>query len=260
MDNYQSTQKVEKSPVVFSKEDTLGGVVSDRALVCNLGVQPILNFERTLQYSCGFDKLGFLCGFKFTSSKPVSNKTFFVVFVPKLKSSIMRQQRRGSSSWYVWEYIDPTSVNVLSQTLAMAKYGFDIDKFFQSDLFKRALPQFQKAIDTCLSGEVAAHISKLRTSDDPDDHAEMRDLERYVKSIVDSLPTLVNSDAASRSFNLGNSSNGEKKIYRTAKSYELDHFQKRKRNEEAQKMVVDFKTWLAARNAAQMKRQQKEEV
>lgn len=260
MDNYQSTQKVEKSPVVFSKEDTLGGVVSERALVCNLGVQPILNFEKTLQYSCGFDKLGFLCGFKFTSSKPVSNKTFFVVFVPKLKSSIMRQQRRGSSSWYVWEYIDSTSVNVLSQALAMTKYGFDIDKFFQSDLFKRALPQFQKAVDACLSGEVAEHLQTLRASGNPDDHTRLKELERYVKSIVDSLPTLVNPDAASRSFNLGNSGDGERKIYRAAKSYELDHFQKRKHDEEAQKMAADFKTWLAARNAAQSKSQQEKEV
>lgn len=52
----------------------------------------------------------------------------------------------------------------------------------------------------------------------------MKELERYVKSIVDSLPTLVNPDAASRSFNLGSSGDGERKIYRTAKSYELDHF------------------------------------
>ena len=259
MDNYQSNQVNKKTPVVFSKEAALGGVVSSKALVCSLGIQPILNFERTLQRSCGFDKLGFLCGFKFTSNKPVNNKTFFVVFVPKLKSSIMRQQRRGSSSWYIWEYIDPTSVNVLSQTSAMFKYGFDIDKFFQSDLFKQALPRFQKAINTCLNGEVAEHLQTLKSSELSADHARLKELERYVKSITDSLPILLNPEAAQNIFNLGNSSDGERKIYRASKSYELDHFQKRKRDEEFKKMATDFKTWLAARNAAKKQEMQSEE-
>lgn len=62
-------QAAEGNKVVkFSEEATLGGVVSEKKLVCTLGVAPVQNVERELQFACGFDKLGFLCGFKFVSS------------------------------------------------------------------------------------------------------------------------------------------------------------------------------------------------
>lgn len=235
-----------KKNVIFNQEESLGKVVSEKKLICNLGVDQILDFERRLQFSCGFDKLGFLCGFKFVSNKAdVKNKTFFVVFVPKLKSKIMRQQARGRSSWYIWEFISQTDVKVLSQTEAFNTYGFDIDLFFQSDLFKIAIPKFVKTVKTCLETQVEDHIKKLEASDD---HSKVLELQRYIRAIKDSLPTLSASENASETFNLGNSDNGEQKAYRANKSYNLDHFQRR---QQLDKLKTDFKAWLAAKNKQQ---------
>lgn len=230
--------------VVFAQEDTLGKVVSEKKLISNLGVGEILNFKRRLQFSCGFDKLGFLCGFKFVSNRAeAKNKTFLVVFVPKLKSKIMRQQVRGRSSWYIWEYINSTEVNVLSQASALSTYGFDIDLFFKSDLFKLAVPKFVKAVEECLRTQVADHMKKLESSEDG--YLEAKELVRYIRAIQDSLPTLKDSQNASGIFNLGNSSDGESKVYRANKSYELDHFQKR---QQLDQLKADFKAWLATKD------------
>ena len=244
--------------VKFSEEASLGKVVSERALVCQLGVSPIRDLERQLQFACGFDKLGFLCGFRFISSFPESRgKRFYVVFVPKLKSSIMRQQARGRSSWYVWEWNSSTDVNVLSQDATMKKFGFDIDLFFNSDLFKAAIPKFLKAIRKALDTDIPEKIEA-----DQVDALLARDLKRYMRAIEDSLKTLASGNASS-TFNLGGSADGQTKIYRASHSYELDHFQKRAREEaekakeeEAKKAKDGFLAWLAARNqkiAAQQK-------
>ena len=48
-------------------------------------------------------------------------------------------------------------------------------------------------------------------------------------------------------FNLGNSADGESKIYRANKTYELDHFDKRAEEEKAKKKN-EFLAWMAARN------------
>lgn len=242
----ESEEDIEKAEsnaqetVVFKEEASLGGVVSDKKLVCSIGVKPIQNIERELQIACGFDKLGFLCGFKFVSSfQKSAGRKFFVVFVPKLKSSIMRQQNRGRSSWYVWEWNSSTDVNVLSQPRTLEKFGFDIDKFFNSDYFKASIPKFLRVVKTALAGPIAAEIQNASSS-------LVNELKRYIRAISDSLSTLA-SGQASAAFNLGNSSDGESKIYRANSSYELDHFQQRAR-EEQQKKRNDFLAWMAARN------------
>lgn len=229
--------------IKFSEEDTLGKVVSDKKLICTLGVAPIQNIESELQYSCGFDKLGFLCGFKFISNfQNMVGKKFFVVFVPKLKSHIMRQQIRGRSSWYIWEWVNSTEVNVLSKDAALNKFGFDIDLFFASDFFKAAIPRFLKTVKKALAQDVPAKIEAAVAAG-----ANPAEFRRYVRAIEDSFSTL-DASKASTAFNLGNSSNGETKIYRANKSYALDHFSKKKAEEEKAKKKQEFLAWLAARN------------
>lgn len=229
-------------PVKFSEEAALGGVVSEKKLMCTLGVKPIQNLEKELQYSCGFDKLGFLCGFKFVSSFQGSvGKKFFVVFVPKLKSHIMRQQARGRSSWYIWEWLSSTEVNVLSKDAALKKFGFDIDLFFNSDLFKASIPRFLKIVKQSLAQDVPQKIKMAEEAG-----ANPLEFKRYVRAIEDSFSTL-DASKASSSFNLGNSSDGESKIYRANKTYELDHFDKRAEEEKAKKKN-EFLAWMAARN------------
>lgn len=229
-------------PVKFSEEVALGGVVSEKKLLCTLGVKPIQNLEKELQYSCGFDKLGFLCGFKFVSSFAGSiGKKFFVVFVPKLKSHIMRQQARGRSSWYIWEWLSSTEVNVLSKDAALKKFGFDVDLFFNSDLFKASVPRFLKTVKQSLAQDVPQKIKMAEEAG-----ANPLEFKRYIRAIEDSFTTL-NSSQAGASFNLGNSSDGEMKIYRANKSYELDHFAKRAEEDKAKKKN-EFLAWMAARN------------
>lgn len=228
--------------VKFSEEASLGGVVSEKKLLCTLGVKPIQNLEKELQYSCGFDKLGFLCGFKFVSSfQGQVGKKFFVVFVPKLKSHIMRQQARGRSSWYIWEWLSNTEVNVLSKDAALRKFGFDIDLFFNSDFFKDSVPRFLKIVKQSLAQDVPQKIKMAEEAG-----ANPLEFRRYVKAIEDSF-AILDADKASLAFNLGNSANGESKIYRANKSYELDHFDKRAEEEKAKKKN-EFLAWMAARN------------
>ena len=230
--------------VDFSEEPSLGGVVSEKKLICTLGVKPIQNIEKELQFACGFDKLGFLCGFKFVSSFQKSfGKKFFVVFVPKLKSHIMRQQARGRSSWYIWEWISNTDVNVLSRDAAISKFGFDIDLFFASDLFKASVPRFVKVVKSALATDVP---QKKKMAEEAG--ANSHELRRYIKAIEDSFSTLVASKASS-SFNLGSNSDDGPKMYRANKSYELDHFDKRAEDEKKAKKRNEFLAWMAARNS-----------
>lgn len=229
--------------IKFSEEAALGGVVSEKKLICALGVAPMQNAEQELQFACGFDKLGFLCGFKFVSSfQRSAGKKFLVVFVPKLKSSIMRQQARGRSSWYIWEWLSGTEVNVLSKDAALKKLGFDIDLFFRSDVFKTAVPRFLKTVKQALAQDVP---QKIR--DAAEAGMNPRELERYVKAIQDSFATL-GASRADTSFNLGNSPTGELKVYRANKSYALDHFAKRAEEERAAAKKNDFLAWRAAQN------------
>ena len=229
--------------VKFSEEASLGGVVSKKDLICTLGIEPIKNLEKELQFSCGFDKLGFLCGFKFESSFQGSvGKKFFVVFVPKLKSHIMRQQARGRSSWYIWEWLSRTEVNVLSKDAALKKFGFDIDLFFNSNVFKASIPRFVKVVKAALAWDVP---QKIKAAEEAGQNPLQ--FKRYVRAIEDSLQTLDESKASS-SFNLGNSADGESKIYRANKSYELDHFDKKAEEEKANKKKNEFLAWMAARN------------
>lgn len=228
--------------VKFSEEASLGGVVSKKDLICTLGIEPIKNLEKELQFSCGFDKLGFLCGFKFESSFQGSvGKKFFVVFVPKLKSHIMRQQARGRSSWYIWEWLSSTEVNVLSKAAALKKFGFDIDLFFNSNVFKASIPRFVKVVKAALAWDVP---QKIKAAEEAGQNSLQ--FKRYVRAIEDSLQTL-DASKASSSFNLGNSADGESKIYRANKTYELDHFDKRAEEEKAKKKN-EFLAWMAARN------------
>jgi len=66
----------------------------------------------------------------------------------------MRQQARGRSSWYIWEWLSSTEVNVLSKDAALKKFGFDIDLFFNSDLFKASIPRFLKIVKQSLAQDV----------------------------------------------------------------------------------------------------------
>lgn len=230
-------------PVKFSEEASLGGVVSERKLLCTLGVKPIQNLEKELQFACGFDKLGFLCGYKFISSFPQAfGKKFFVIFVPKLKSHIMRQQARGRSSWYIWEWLSSTEVNVLSKDAALKKFGFDIDLFFNSDVFKDTVPKFLKLVKKALAQDVP---QKLKAAEEAGKNP--MSFKRYIRSIEDSFSTLEASKDGS-SFNLGNSSDGKLKIYRASNSYELNHFDKKAAEEKKTKQKNEFLAWMAARN------------
>lgn len=98
--------------------------------------------------------------------------------MPKLKSSIMRQQARGRSSWYIWEWLSSTEVNVLSKDAALKKLGFDIDLFFRSDVFKAAVPRFLKTVKQALAQDVP---QKIRAATEAGMNS--RELERYVKAI-----------------------------------------------------------------------------
>jgi len=60
--------------------------------------------------------------------------------VSKLRSKIYRKATANPSQWFIFRKINPIRVDVLDKKALLVNYGFDIDKFFDSDLFNKALP------------------------------------------------------------------------------------------------------------------------
>jgi len=68
----------------------------------------------------------------------------------------------------------------------LVNYGFDIDKFFDSDLFKSSIPKFEKCLKKGL--EDAESFAKGQKED-----AIQKECGRYIKSISESLPIMMQS-------------------------------------------------------------------
>ena len=104
-------------------------------MFASIGVKPL---EKTsdLAFAAGARKFSSLCGFVFTTAAPNAEyKQFAIAFVSKLRSKIYHQATNNPSQWFIFRRINPIRVDVLDKKACLVNYGFDVDKFFDSDLF-----------------------------------------------------------------------------------------------------------------------------
>lgn len=110
--------------------------------------------------------------------------------------------------WRVVKQISARELHVLDKKSVLAQYGFDVDKFFQSDLFARTVPKFAAAIQKGLDEKVPAFmaareagmraVAAKRGAAEPDEldgaglDKTASDVKRFCDSIQDSLRFLKN--------------------------------------------------------------------
>ena len=172
--------------VKFKDDEFLGKTVKSSRIYCSIGVEPIKSLEQ-LRYAGGGNKFSSLCGFMFDSANEGTEfPRFMISFVCKLRSKIYRQQKTNPSQWFIFRRINHNRVDVLDKKALAVNYGFDIDKFFDSDLFKACLPKFEKFLKKGLAdAKVFAQSAQGEKN--------KNEVERYIRAIDEAIPLMLNS-------------------------------------------------------------------
>lgn len=172
--------------VKFKDDEFLGKTVKSSRIYCSIGVEPIKSLEQ-LRYAGGGNKFSSLCGFMFDSANEGTEfPRFMISFVCKLRSKIYRQQKTNPSQWFIFRRINHSRVDVLDKKALAVNYGFDIDKFFDSDFFKACLPKFEK----CLKKGLADAETFAQSAQGEKNKNEV---ERYIRAINEAIPLMLNS-------------------------------------------------------------------
>ena len=172
--------------IKFKDDDSLGKTVDRMKAMC-FGFEPIQNMLDMRLYGGGH-KFSRLCAFKFHSALPKHAKpNFSIAFVAKLRSKIYRKQTENPSQWYIFKSISPTQIDVLGKKELLLNYGFDIDKFFQSDVFKAFVGKFKQLIKKGLDVEIPAFLEKVKSGQVKAEPDAEREIKRYEEAIRESL-------------------------------------------------------------------------
>lgn len=157
-----------------------------------------------LAFYAGADKFSSLCGFRFVSAASTQYPNFYIAFNAKLRSKRFRQEVRPPA-WRFVKQISKRELHVVDKKSALAQYGFDVDKFFQSDLFASSVPKFEATVKrgldqyvpVFLKARAAGKAAMAKTSPSGDGFGEDPELAwrdpveadavRYADSIRDSL-------------------------------------------------------------------------
>jgi len=133
--------------IKFASNENLGKVVkTGETKAWCFGYDPISSID-DLRFAAGGSKFSQLCAFKFTSANPSTDMPkFTVAFVAKMRSKFYHGNQRNPSQWYIFKQVSPMQTDVLDKQACFVNYGFDIDKFFDSDMFKLMLPRFKAMI------------------------------------------------------------------------------------------------------------------
>lgn len=166
--------------VRFKTDPSLGPTVSEYKC-WTFGYQPIESMFQ-LSFAAGGNKFSQLCSFKFTSAMPNAEfPTFSIAFVAKLRSKIYRQATRNPSQWYIFKKISFNRTDVLTKQQLLINYGFDIDKFFDSDVFKVTMSKIKSYIKNGLENDVPRFKATLKTQQ------EKFEADKYADSIAEAL-------------------------------------------------------------------------
>lgn len=125
-----------------------------------------------------------LCGFTFeTNSKTAPSQVFQIVYVPKLKGSITRNNR-SLSGWYCWSVLPNGDRNVVSINDMKRMYNFNVNKFFHTDYFDKWYPVFVSNIRYALDNQLKELLENEKESD------RHQELLRHIEAIKNSLNTI----------------------------------------------------------------------
>ena len=204
--------------VNFKSDESLGKVVKDTKCFCSLGVDPVNMY--TLNVAGGGNKFSRLCGFIFESANSKNPyPRFSVAFVCKLRSKIYHQQQTNPSQWFIFKLIDKNRVDVLDKKSLEINYGFDIDKFFQSDLFKKCLPRFEQTIGKGMK-DAEKFVETLKSKTDK------MEATKLMRAITESLPLMKTPRVNDKYYELNNldaiDPEAKKALSKDEKSADLD--------------------------------------
>ena len=179
----------------FITDPELGQVIEKKQLF-SFGAAPLTNF-RELVFAAGGNKFSSLCGFRFVSkAQNQQYKNFYVAFVCKMRSKIYHNATNNPSQWYLFKRISDRELHCLTKEQLLMQYGFNVDKFFDSDYFQKGIATFKslikKGIDQYVPQYVAQHgdeaDSSALTSMDSGTRVLVKDAaKRYVNAIKESL-------------------------------------------------------------------------
>ena len=166
----------------FKTDDFLGKVVKNTRMFCSIGLEPIKDIFQ-LRFAAGGNKFSQLCGFIFDSANEnIDYPRFAIAFVCKLRSKIYRQQDKNPSMWYIFKKISKERVDVLDAKQLLVNYGFDVKKFFMSDMFKAAIPAFEKTLRKGIE-DCKSFAEKLNSD-------EAKEAAKFIKAIEESMSLL----------------------------------------------------------------------
>lgn len=169
----------------FKTDENLGKVVKNTQIFCAIGADPLDSMFK-LRFAAGGNKFSQLCGFLFQSANEGTEyKKFAVCFVCKLRSRIYRQQTNNPSQWYIMRVVSKTQVDILDKKACLVNYGFDVDKFMKSDMFKKCLPKFKHTLEHGLK-MAESYVSKL------DDKLQSEG-RVYINAIQSAIPLMMSS-------------------------------------------------------------------
>lgn len=174
-------------------DEFLGKIVKKPQMFCSIGLEPITDYTQ-LRFAAGGNKFSSLCGFIFDCAEPkIEFPRYMIAFVSKLRSSIYRQQQRNPSQWFIFRRINKNRVDVLDKKVLSIGYGFDIDKFFDSDLFKYGVSKFEATLNKGLA-DAEKFVATV------DDDKIRKECNRYILAIRDAIPIMKVSKRVNNSF------------------------------------------------------------
>lgn len=198
-------------------DDSLGKTITGMSCWC-FGVKPIESLWN-LQFAAGGHKFSQLCAFKFKSAMPNQKYTDFIIaFVAKMRSRIYRQASLNPSQWYIFKKISPVQSDVLGPEELFINYGFDINRFFASDVFKHHLANFKRILNNAVTNFIPDFESK-----NPND---VKEIQRYAQSIKEAIPELDKCSVNRKVYKLYIGSLGDKPFARKKFSTEAELDQK----------------------------------
>lgn len=186
----------------FKTDENLGQVV-EKPRLFSFGATPIKKLSEII-FAAGGNKLSQLCGFRFISkNKNIEYKEFYISFVCKIRSRIFRAAKENPSQWFIFKKISNTEFDCLDKELLFLQYGFDINKFFNSDYFNKALPKFISAIENGLKNYIPVFVKahseekakgNLFSFDGQSQEQTIKSaVPRYATAIKDSLKYISNT-------------------------------------------------------------------
>jgi len=193
--------------MAVSFKEEFKDVLEPERKITSFGISPLNNLQE-LRFYAGGHKFSQLCGFKFKSKfdSPVAKEDpyFQVSFVCKLRSKIWREQNTNTSRWYVFVRTSPVQVRVLSKKTLLEEYGFDLDKFFDSDLFKKFVPQFQSAVKNGVEKIIPEFIDRelVAKGGEEKNKVEIDLAKNYQRAISDSIPYIAKTYVEDKNYTL----------------------------------------------------------